>query len=122
MKELATQKLTQEWAELRKSKPDQYIRAMAPAVLDALKEFVQQDNEFAQAVVQGGAFADCMKKVSGGVKSGAISDLDAYRLAVQFYFPGADIRCQMTVNLCASVEQDSPETDKAVVLDLFDLL
>ncbi len=122
MKELATQKLTQEWNELGKSKPDQYIRAMAPAVLDTLKEFVKQDNEFAQAVVQGGAFADCMKAVSGGVKNGAISDLDAYRLAVQFYFPGADIRCQMTVNLCASVEQDTTETDKAVVLDLLDLL
>lgn len=122
MKELATQKLTKEWAELSKSKPDRYTKAMAPAVLDALKEFVQQNDEFAQAVVQGGAFADCMKAVSGGVKNGAISDLDAYRLAVQFYFPGADIRCQMTVNLCASVEQDSPETDKAVVLDLFDLL
>lgn len=55
----------------------------------------------------------------------SLSDLEAYRRAVQFYFPGADIRMQMTVNLCASVETEGPvkqEKAEPVVLDLFDLL
>ncbi len=39
-------------------------KAMAGAVHDALKDFCLQDPEFAQAVVQGGNFADCMKAVT----------------------------------------------------------
>ena len=61
-----------------------------------------------------------------GARMDSSQELEAYRRAVQFYFPGADIRAQMTVNLCASVEQDAPgQVDKPaapVVLDLFDLL
>ena len=59
-------------------------KAMAGAVHDALKDFCLQDPEFAQAVVQGGNFADCMKAVAKGVGN-AISDIEAYRKAVQFY-------------------------------------
>ena len=36
---------------------------MKGAVLAAVKDFCVQDEEFAQAVVQGGTFAECMKKV-----------------------------------------------------------
>ena len=36
-------------------------KAMSGAVLSAIKDFCRQDAEFAQAVVQGGSFADCMK-------------------------------------------------------------
>ena len=53
-------------------------------------------------------------------KNGGCSLEEAYRRAVQFYFPGADIRVQMSVNLCASVEKQ-PEP-KPVLLDLFDLM
>ena len=106
MTELAIQKLHKELKELKTT--DQKINAMKQAVHDALVEFCAQDGEFAQAVVQGGTFADCMAAVVEGVGA-SISDLEAYRRAVQFYFPGADIRAQMTVNLCASVEQDAPE-------------
>ena len=123
MTELAIQKLHKELKELKTT--DQKINAMKQAVHDALVEFCAQNGEFAQAVVQGGTFADCMAAVAKNVGA-SISDLEAYRRAVQFYFPGADIRAQMTVNLCASVEQDAPEqADKPaapVVLDLFDLL
>lgn len=71
---------------------------MAPVVAAQLKAFCQQDAEFAQAVVQGGTFADCMKKVASGVGN-SISDLDAYKKAVQFYFPGAEVGMKLTLDL-----------------------
>ncbi len=84
---------------------------MKDAVQEALDSFCKQDAEFAQAVVQGGSFEDCMEAVAANCGS-AISDLEAYRRAVKFYFPGADVRFQMSVNLCASVEADEePEQE-----------
>lgn len=71
---------------------------MAPAVAAVLRDFCRQDEEFAQAVVQGGSFRDCMTAVAKGVGN-SISDLDAYKKAVQFFFPGAEIRMQLTIDL-----------------------
>ena len=78
---------------------------MRDEVKNALLEFCRQDEEFAQAVVQGGSFPDCLKTVANALtgKDGC-SDLAAYRKAVAFYFPGADIQMTMRINLCASVE------------------
>ncbi|MBQ7567050.1 MAG: hypothetical protein IJT18_08010 [Oscillospiraceae bacterium] len=105
-----------------KAQLDRHGEAMKKAVRDALADFCRQDGEFAQAVAQGGTFADCMKAVAKNVGS-SISDVDAYRRAVQFFFPGADIRVQMTVDLCASVDGGEPEPDgKIVKLDLLSLL
>lgn len=73
-------------------------KVMASAVAAALKDFCRQDAEFAQAVAQGGSFKDCMTAVARGV-GGSISDVDAYKKAVQFYFPGAEIRVQMEIDL-----------------------
>ena len=92
-------------AERASGKFDRYAGAMKNAVCEALDGFCRQDGEFAQAVVQGGTFEDCMKAVARNCGS-SISDLEAFRRAVQFYFPGADVRFQMSVNLCASVETE----------------
>lgn len=81
-------------------------KAMADAVVAAIKDFCLQDEEFAQAIVQGGTFADCMKSVAKGVGS-YISDLDAYKKAVQFYFPGAKIQMQMTIDLIGDAAGDA---------------
>ena len=129
-KKLATQKLDKELKELKKGSAK--VDIMKKAVHDALAEFCRQDAEFAQAVLQGGSFSDCMAAVARGVGS-AISDADAYRKAVRFYFPGADIRFQMTVNLCAGAQtsqvsqasqasQASERRPRPKVLDLFDLM
>lgn len=94
-------------------------RVVAPAVADALTDFCRQDEEFAQAVAQGGSFADCLDAVVKGVGS-SISDLDAYRRAVQFYFPGADIKMQMSIDLCpqAGRPEEPAVPDKGgIVLD-----
>lgn len=73
-------------------------RVMAGPVAEALRSFCRQDAEFAQAVDQGGSFAECMAAVAKGVGQ-SISDVDAFKKAVGFYFPGAKIRVQMTIDL-----------------------
>lgn len=103
--------------------------AMKGAVLAAVKDFCVQDEEFAQAVVQGGTFAECMKKVAAGVGN-SISDIDAYKKAVQFYLPGAEVRMQLTIDLIGKAAgeteqvaaQPAPvaEPPKVISLDLAD--
>lgn len=82
--------------------------AMKDAVKEALLDFAEQEDEFAQAIVQGGSFKDCMAAVARGVGR-SISDLEAYRRAVQFYFPGAEIRMQMTIDLIADAAGEPQE-------------
>ena len=104
---------------------------MKDDVKNALLEFSKQDAEFAQAVAQGGSFPDCMKAVAKGLggKDGC-SDLTAYRKAVAFYFPGADIRMTMRIDLCAGVKgtpaantEDAPRPAKGgITLNLSDFL
>lgn len=113
--EQAEDRLEREYKEVKGTKET----AMKGAVRDTLLEFCRQDEEFARAVVQGGHFADCMAAVSKGVTS-ALSDLEAYRRAVSFYFPGAEIRMSMKIDLCGSV-QGAPHPDgPALLLDLSD--
>lgn len=100
----AVKKLTGE----RKGVSGQKALAMADAVFSAIKDFCVQDKEFAQAVVQGGTFGECMRKVAAGVGN-SISDLDAYKKAVQFYFPGAQVKMQLTIDLIGSAAQDSAD-------------
>lgn len=92
--------------ERKAGKYDRYANAMKGAVYEALDGFCRQDGEFAQAVVQGGTFEDCMKAVAQKCGN-SISDLEAFRRAVRFYFPGADVKFHMTVSLCADVEAEA---------------
>ena len=116
----------------KKSVTGRYETAMAPAVSDKLEDFCKQDAEFAQAVVQGGTLAECMRKVASGVSS-HISDLDAYKKAVQFYFPGAEVKMQLTIDLIGAAaegkeqpsilkqlptEEPAAEERKVLMLDL----
>lgn len=90
--------------EYKAGKYDRYASVMKEDVKNTVADFCRQDDEFAQAVAQGGTFEDCMKAVAKGCGSG-LSDLTAYRRAVQFYFPGAEIRMQMTVDLAGGAEK-----------------
>ena len=108
----AVQKLTEEYG---KFKGDRYQEVMKSAVFEALVTFCEND-EFAQAVVQGGSFADCMKAVSKNIKS-SLSDLEAYRRAAAFYFDGAEVKMTLTIQLePAQVESHD------IVIDLADCL
>ena len=74
-------------------------KAVKDAVLKTICKFCEQNAEFKQAIEQSGkSLADCLKECIKGVKR-HISDLDCYCRAVAFYFPGADIKCTMTLDL-----------------------
>ena len=89
---------------------------MKGTVRDALLEFCRQNEEFAQAVAQGGTFPDCMAAVAKGV-GGSISDLEAYRRAATFYFNGAKVNFTMTIQL-EPAESEAKQT--GILLDLSD--
>lgn len=79
-----------------KNKMEQCI---AEPVRSALMSFCEQSEEFKQAIEQSDAkFDDCLAAVTKN--SGAcLSDLEAYKRAVQFYFTTADISFSMTINM-----------------------
>lgn len=106
MTEQAINKLTAEKQNFKGGRPE---KIMMPSVYNALISFCKQNNEFAQAVMQSNkTFSDCLAAVASGIAGGAISDLDAYKKAVQFYFPGADIKCTMTIDLIGSAAGNTP--------------
>lgn len=81
----------------------QHEQIIARPVAKAIRYFCERDVEFAQAVEQkGGDFGGCLKAVLNGV-GGALSDIEAYRRAVSYYFPGAGVRFLMEIDLTASV-------------------
>lgn len=84
--------------EKEAAKVNRYTGVMTSAVKRQLEEFCRQDEEFSQAIVQGGSFTECMKAVTKNVGT-SISDVEAYKRAVQFYFPGAEVRVKMWVDL-----------------------
>lgn len=101
---------------------------MVQPILDTLVKFCREDGEFAQAVVEGGSLTDCVRSVAKAAGS-AISDIKAYTLAVQFYFPGAEIRVTMEIDLIGQAgletEQKSVRTvgeKKSITIDLMDFL
>ena len=94
-------------------------------VVRALEDFCRQDEEFARAVMQGGSVEDCIKATVKGAGS-SLSDLDAYKRAAAFFFPGCVVTMTLTI---AMSEHDvtapvapAPQEHKAVVLDLTDFL
>lgn len=82
-------------------------------VADALISFCRQQEEFAQAVVQSEkTFADCVAHVVKGCGN-ALSDIEAYRKAVGFWFPGAVVDMVLTIRMSEFEEPEKeavPET------------
>lgn len=93
--------------------------AMKTAVCDALITFCEQDYEFAQAVAQGGSFSKCMEAVARNVGS-SISDLEAFKRAVQFYFDGAEVVFQMKIDVCPN--RVGGGDGDGIVLDLMNFM
>ena len=116
--DIAIEKTTKENDQVKGQKE----RIMAGAVLSAIHNFCIQNQNFAKAVAEGGSFAECMNAVAKGTGT-SISDLDAYRKAVAFYLPDADIEMQLLIKLpCKeSVEVERSE-NRAIILNLMDIL
>ena len=71
-------------------------------VADALKQFVR-DPEFADAVVAKGenGFSDCLTEITKGVGA-SLSDIETYRRAASFFFPGCGVSFRMEIDLTAA--------------------
>lgn len=112
-------------AERTAAKYDRYAQIMKDRTCETLADFCRQDEEFAQAVAQGGTFEDCMKAVAKNCGHG-ISDLEAFRRAARFYFPGAEVRFRMDIDLVGGAkeakdsQEPSGDSGKAILLDLTD--
>lgn len=111
--------------EAKAGKFDKYGTAMKGDVLKALKEFCAQSEVFAEAVVKGRSFEECMKAVGKGVSGNSISDLKAYKLAVKYYMEDADVRFCMEIQVgeakntaTAPEAQAEPEPPKSIMIDL----
>ena len=100
--------------------------AVKDAVLKTICKFCEQNAEFKQAIEQSNkSFADCLKATVKNAGT-SIEDLEVYKRAVAFYFPGADIKCTMTLDLGDdgfSNSKTSTEADSGKLqLDLDSLL
>lgn len=104
---------------------DKYAKAMKKEVSAALIEFCRQSEEFSRAVLDGGSFSECMAAVAKGCGS-SISDLEAYKKAAGFYFPGSDISFEMHILMSEYEREEEPakaDTGKrAVLIDLSEFL
>ena len=94
-----------------------YAAVVAEPTSEALINFCKQNDEFAQAVVQGGSFAECIKSCCNGI-GGAISDIEFYRKAVQFYFKGAVVDFVMNIRM----SEHEKKTDNIISLNLADFM
>lgn len=108
--------------KLNKETSESKLGGAANVVLEpvkkALLEFCKQEKEFAQAILENDKkITDCCTEITKGVGK-AVSDLEIYKRAVQFYFPGADIEFQMKIDLCASVKSSSKNDIKISLMDL----
>jgi len=93
---------------------DKYGAVIKTYVHSALAGFCKQNESFAQAVINGGTFAECIKYCTEGIGGNTgISDIDIYRRAVQFYFPGArvDFKIQIMTNGVQTIIHEEPERE-----------
>ena len=78
----AIEKIEKESAEF---KGNRYGEVVAKPTAEALKQFCESSEDFAQAVVNSDkTFSDCIGKVVEDITN-AISDIDVYKRAVKFY-------------------------------------
>ena len=116
-KEQAIEKLNNECKSFKSS--DRKAVAVKDAVAYTLETFCEQDEEFAHAVVQTDkTLSDCCTEIMKGTGN-SVSDLEVYKKAVNFYFPGADIKMTMEIDLIGSAAKPQGKVIKLSIDDLF---
>ncbi len=86
-------------AEDKSIKFSQKAEAVRGEVVRVLKMFCEQNNEFAQAVVQSNKnIKDCIEHTVDGCDN-CISDIEVYSRATAFWFDGATVDFTMSINL-----------------------
>lgn len=124
-REQALKKLTNEREGVKLSggaSANTVLSTIIQPVIDALESFVKQDEEFAQAVAQGGTLQKCFEAVYKAIKDSnfALSDFKTYETAAGFFFPGCKIRYHMDIDLCGSVNKEVPEQKRKSITVSFD--
>lgn len=73
---------------------------LAPHVIKTLTGFCEQSEEFATAVMaEDKTLVGCLKALKlPGRGMGYCSDFDVYRMAVQYFFPEADVEWSMKIS------------------------
>lgn len=105
--------------KLRKDPPGAKACIVADAVLEVMEGFCRQSETFADAVLVGKPFDDCLKEVTKGL--GHYADSKMYEQCVKQYIPGAKIRVQWKVILPEENGKADSEPG-SFMLDLADLL
>ncbi len=108
----------------KEAKFDRYGAVLHAPVREALSDFCRQNAEFARAICESDKhFCDCLKFISKEITN-AISDIDAYTRAVQFYFSGATVHFKMLIdvgdgvlNEGESAKSAKPEKSLEISLD-----
>lgn len=109
MNEIQKQAIEKIEQESRKYTGDQYGQAVYKPVADTLMQFCQNE-QFATAIIDSDkTFSDCIKAVVKDVR-GSLPDIEAYRRAVKFYFPTADIKFDMRIILSGEDVEKPVET------------
>ena len=100
-----------------------YENAVNSAVAAALREFCEQSEEFARAIVESDkTYNDCLTEICKGLGK-SISDFDLYTKAVQFWFPGAIIEYKMVLHMSEyETEEEQHEEPKDISFSLDSLL
>lgn len=102
---------------------DKCAKAILQPVALALQSFCEQSDEFTRAVLDGGSLEDCISHAVKQIGSKqAVSDLDVFQSAVEFYFPGAVIECKMVLHMSRYETEEEPEQPKSIDLSLDSLL
>ena len=87
---------------------NRYMEVVAEPVAKALHGFCRQSEEFARAIVEmDRTFEECLLTITKGIRD-ALSDIDTYQRAVEFYFPGAKVEFKMTIRM-SEYETEKPE-------------
>lgn len=89
-------------------------QAVSGAVVDNLRRFCLQEEEFAQAFIQSEKpIEDCIEHTVKGAGS-AISDLEVYNRAAKFYFPGAKVYMTPVIDLVGdAAAPPAPENENS---------
>lgn len=87
---------------------NRYIKVVAEPVAKALHGFCRQSEEFARAIVETDrTFQECLETIMKEVRD-ALSDIETYQRAVEYYFPGAKVEFKMTIRM-SEYESEEPE-------------
>lgn len=112
--------------ELVKAKAcGRYAGAVMDYVVKALKVFAKQDEEFAQAIMDG-SLVECGKAIEKSLSGKkAVSDLDVCKIAAEHYFPGAGVEFEMIIKVNPYEAAMPPAANSVSVskkISLFDLI